>query len=92
MRYLKNIPSDLILFQAGVDGLSNDRYGNFQLTHKGLMERNRIVFEFAKIRKNPLCIFMGGGYSIPIEHTISAFEDLFILASKYHNQIISNYV
>ena len=56
------------------------------------MERNKIVFEFAKIRKNPLCIFMGGGYSIPIEHTISAFEDLFILASKFHNQIISNYV
>ena len=92
MRYLKNIPSDLILFQAGVDGLSNDRYGNFQLTHKGLMERNKIVFEFAEIRKNPLCIFMGGGYSIPIEHTINAFEDLFILASKYHNQIISDYV
>tara|TARA_B100000886_G_C20423930_1_gene492962 strand:- start:2771 stop:3706 length:936 start_codon:yes stop_codon:yes gene_type:complete len=92
MRYLKNIPSDLILFQAGVDGLSNDRYGNFKLTQKGLMERNKIVFEFAKIRKNPLCIFMGGGYSIPIEHTISAFEDLFILASKFHNQIIFNYV
>ena len=56
------------------------------------MAFNKIVFEFAKIRKSPLCIFMGGGYSIPIEHTISAFEDLFILASKYHNQIISDYV
>ena len=92
MKYLKNIPSDLILFQAGVDGLSNDRYGNFQLTQKGLIERNKIVFEFAKVQKSPLCIFMGGGYSIPIENTISAFEDLFILAAKYHNQIISDYV
>ena len=42
MKYLKNIPSDLILFQAGVDGLSNDRYGNFQLTHKGLWKETKL--------------------------------------------------
>ena len=56
MRYL-NIPSDLILFQAGVDGLSNDRYGNFQLTHKGLMERNKIVFEFTNSKKSVMYLY-----------------------------------
>ncbi len=91
VKYLEKIPSDLIIFQAGVDGLYNDRYGNLKLTRKGLIKRNKIIFDFAINRKNPLCILMGGGYSNPIETTINAFEDLFVMASKYHKRIISNY-
>ena len=89
--FLEKIPSDLILFQAGVDVLFNDRYGNLKLTRKGLKLRNKMIFEFAKKRENPVCIFMGGGYSEPIDNTVNAFKDLFILASKYHKKYISSY-
>mgnify|MGYP003689377173 CR=1 FL=1 len=83
-------PSDLILFQAGVDVLFNDRYGNLKLTRKGVKKRNTMIFEFAKKRKNPVCIFMGGGYSNPIEDSVKSFKDLFILAANYHKNLISN--
>ena len=75
--------SDIIFFQAGVDTLSSDRYGKLSLTVEGLKERNKIVFDFAQERKNPILIFMGGGYSEPIENTVTAFRDLFIEAAKY---------
>jgi len=50
-----------------------------------------MIFEFAKKRNNPVCIFMGGGYSDPIDNTVNAFKDLFVLASKYHKNIVSRY-
>ena len=80
---LESVESDIIFFQAGVDTLSSDRYGKLSLTVEGLKERNKIVFDFAQERKNPILIFMGGGYSEPIENTVTAFRDLFIEAAKY---------
>tara|TARA_B100001996_G_scaffold206379_1_gene158190 strand:+ start:6570 stop:7472 length:903 start_codon:yes stop_codon:yes gene_type:complete len=77
------IESDIIFFQAGVDTLSTDRYGKLSLTIEGLNERNKLVFDFAQKRQNPILILMGGGYSKPIDNTVTAFRDLFIEASKY---------
>ena len=39
--------------------------------------RNQYVFEKMLNHRIPTVIFMGGGYSKPIEHTIDAFYDLF---------------
>ena len=90
LKELDKKPSELILFQAGVDVLFNDRYGNLKLTRKGVKERNTMIFDFAKKRKNPVCIFMGGGYSNPIEDTVKSFKDLFISAANYHETVTSN--
>ena len=80
---LRPVESDIIFFQAGVDTLSTDRYGKLSLTTKGINERNKLVFDFARKRKNPVLILMGGGYSEPIDNTVTAFRDLFIEAAKY---------
>lgn len=80
---LRPVKSDIIFFQAGVDTLSTDRYGKLSLTTKGINERNKLVFDFARKRKNPVLILMGGGYSEPIDNTVTAFRDLFIEAAKY---------
>ena len=80
---LESIESDIIFFQAGVDTLASDRYGKLLLTAEGLNARNEMVFDFARKRKNPLLILMGGGYSEPIDNTVAAFQDLFITAAKY---------
>ena len=80
---LESIESDIIFFQAGVDTLASDRYGKLLLTAEGLNARNEMVFDFARKRKNPLLILMGGGYSEPIDNTVAAFQDLFIAAAKY---------
>ncbi|MAV16457.1 MAG: histone deacetylase [Candidatus Marinimicrobia bacterium] len=84
LNLLDSIESDIIFFQAGVDTLISDRYGKLNLSAECLEERNNCVFEFSKKRKNPLLIFMGGGYSSPIDHTVNSFKDLFVQASHYY--------
>ena len=80
---IDSIKSDIIFFQAGVDTLSDDRYGKLNLTREGLKKRNEYIFHFSKNRKNPILIFMGGGYSKPINNTVLAFKDLFTSCFKY---------
>ena len=53
---------DLIIFQAGVDVLEDDRLGRMSLSSKGVERRNELVYEFAHDLKVPLVICMGGGY------------------------------
>ena len=83
---LHQVPSDIIFFQAGVDVLDSDGLGHLSLTRDGLIERNEMVFDFAKKRLSPLVVFMGGGYSKPIEHTVQSFVDLFEQCSLYPKQ------
>jgi acetoin utilization deacetylase AcuC-like enzyme len=83
---LDQIPSDIIFFQAGVDILDSDGLGYLSLSRSGLIERNEMVFDFAKERDSPLVVFMGGGYSKPIEHTVKSFVDLFEQCALYPQQ------
>ena len=69
---------DLIFFQAGVDGLATDALGLLKLTPEGMKKRNKKVFEWRESVGIPMSIFMGGGYSKPIEDTIESFTDLFM--------------
>ena len=81
---LESIESDIIFFQAGVDTLKEDRYGKLDLSLEGLTLRNELIYEFSKKRKNPVIIFMGGGYSKPINKTVKAFAELFTYFSNYN--------
>lgn len=80
---------DLILYQAGVDGLEHDHLGKLNVTREGMRTRNQYVFEEILNHQIPTVIFMGGGYSKPIEHTIDAFYDLFIDASIWNGRWMS---
>eukprot|EP00977_Amphora_coffeiformis_P028035 scaffold34685_cov183-Amphora_coffeaeformis.AAC.15 len=53
---------DLVFFQAGVDGLADDRLGRMALTAQGLARRNEMVYDFCLQQNLPLVITMGGGY------------------------------
>ena len=77
---------DLVLYQAGVDGLERDHLGKLNVTREGMQRRNQYVFEEMLNHRIPTVIFMGGGYSKPIEHTIDAFYDLFIDASIWNER------
>ena len=72
----------LLFFQAGVDGLIEDTLGLLNLTREGLDRRNKKVFEWSRKKNLPLLIFMGGGYSKPIDHSVNAFCDLFMEAAR----------
>ena len=72
---------ELILFQAGVDGLASDRLGRLSLTVEDLARRDQMVFGGAAQRSIPLPVTMGGGYSDPVERTAEAHAQTFRLAA-----------
>ena len=80
---------DLVLYQAGVDGLASDALGRLNVTRRGMQRRNRAVFEMCESHRLPCVVFMGGGYSKPIEPTVDAFEDLFLDAARWHIRRLS---
>ena len=75
---------DLILYQAGVDGLACDRLGRLALTHQGLMARDEQVFQLAKSQEIPIVQVLGGGYSHPIDATVQAYVNTFRVALSFH--------
>ena len=74
---------DLLLYQAGVDPLKDDRLGRLAVSRKGLDRRNRWVFEEARAAGIPTVVLMGGGYADPIIPTIDALVDLFSAAADF---------
>ena len=63
---------ELILYQAGVDPLREDRMGRLAMTHAGVRERDRVVLERAARLGVPVVLTMGGGYASPIEISVEA--------------------
>ena len=76
---------DLILYQAGVDGLEADALGKLNVSREGMRQRNHLVFETAEALEVPLVVFMGGGYAKPIDASLDAFYDLFTDAAAWYN-------
>jgi acetoin utilization deacetylase AcuC-like enzyme len=80
---IENIPFDILFYQAGVDNLKEDTLGTLDLTLEGLMERDRLVFEFAQRKNRPIAMAIGGGYASPIELTVEAHVNTFKVARKF---------
>lgn len=60
---LDTFAPDLILYQAGVDPLADDRLGRLSLTQDGIERRDRFVASLAQSRAIPLASTPGGGYN-----------------------------
>jgi len=76
----------IVIYQAGVDGLSADRLGKLDLTREGLDQRNKKVFDCVDTLNVPCLVLMGGGYAEPIDPTVQCLSDLYIEAAKRHQQ------
>ncbi len=68
---------DLLLYQAGVDGLAGDRLGRLALTHAGLRARDARVYALAAKLGVPIVVTLGGGYGRDIEATIVAHANVY---------------
>ena len=68
---------EIVFYQSGVDGLATDRLGRLQLSHEGLLARDRTVFGFVRERAIPVVVTLGGGYSDPIDHTVMGHANTF---------------
>jgi len=81
---------DLIIFQAGVDVLEEDRLGRMNLSAKGVERRNELVYEFAYDLKIPLVVCMGGGYpSVDdgLKSIIDAHSNVYLQAHQFLRQL-----
>lgn len=54
---------DLIIYNAGTDPYEGDALGRMNLTKAGIIQRDEMVFEFAKTQNIPLVMTTSGGYS-----------------------------
>ena len=79
-----NFAPDLVLYQAGVDPLEEDRLGRMSLTFEGLMARDRMVLEGCRARAIPCSMAIGGGYSEPIEPTVIAYANTYRVAKDVY--------
>ncbi|CAJ1433336.1 unnamed protein product [Effrenium voratum] len=74
---VKRQAPQLIIYQAGVDGLAGDRFGRWNLTRPGLQARNDLVYSLAAAHGIPLILTMGGGYHKDILQTVEASADAY---------------
>ncbi len=75
---------DLILYQAGVDPLVEDRLGRLALTHNGLIQRDKAVLRACKGRGIPVSMAIGGGYADRIEASVRAYANTYRVAKELH--------
>ena len=61
---------EILLYQAGADPLRDDPYSPLDLDHADLMERDRLVFEFAKRHSLPVAWVLAGGYTEDISKVV----------------------
>jgi len=73
---------EIVLYQAGVDGLAGDRLGRLALSADGLEQRDQMVLRMCRSRGVPVVITLGGGYAEPIERTVEAHANTFRAAAK----------
>jgi len=80
----KLITPDIVFYLAGADPFEDDRLGQLALSKHGLLERDKIVFNYFRNRSVPIATCMAGGYADEINTivdlhfaTVSAAEAQF---------------
>ncbi|HTU03608.1 MAG TPA: histone deacetylase [Candidatus Sulfotelmatobacter sp.] len=71
-RILADFRPGLVFYQAGVDPHERDRLGRLALTHRGLLERDGLVFGACRDANVPVVVTLGGGYGQDLGDTVEA--------------------
>lgn len=74
---------DLLIYLAGADVYRGDRLGKLSLTTQGIAQRDQAVFDWARARRLPVAIAMGGGYCPAIEETVQVHWNTIRIFSHY---------
>ncbi len=80
---VRNFNPDIIFYQAGVDVLKEDSLGTFDLSFEGIIQRDKLVFDFRESMNCPMVMALGGGYSKPIELTVKAHVNTYLVAREF---------
>jgi len=80
---------EIILYQAGVDVIREDRLGRLNLSLEGVYQRDKKVFQFASARNIPIVLTMGGGYGEPLEQTITAHLQTYSAVAEIFTNVLT---
>ncbi len=90
LAHLDSFAPDFLFYQMGVDGLREDKLGKLDLTLGGLMERDQRVFTWTQKCNVPLVLTLGGGYAEPIELTVRASANTYLVLKKIYAKECEN--
>lgn len=76
----------LVLYLAGADPYSGDRFGRLSLSLEGLRQRDLMVLEQCHQRRLPTVIVMAGGYAADISDTVDIHLGTFMVACQVFGQ------
>jgi acetoin utilization deacetylase AcuC-like enzyme len=82
--------ADLMIYLAGADPFTQDRFGRLDLSKEGLAERDRIVLDFCRENRLPVAVTMAGGYAPDIDDIVDIHQQTVAAALTYHEEWISN--
>jgi acetoin utilization deacetylase AcuC-like enzyme len=82
-RVLAAANADLVIYLAGADPLVHDRLGRLRVSFDGLARRDAFVLEQCADVGLPVVVTIAGGYSEPIEHTVTAHLGTARIASRF---------
>lgn len=74
---IERVKPDFIFYQAGVDVLATDKLGKLSLSKRACKTRDRIVMQQSWKYQIPLCVSIGGGYSLRLADTVDAHANTF---------------
>jgi acetoin utilization deacetylase AcuC-like enzyme len=79
---LETVQPNFIFYLSGVDILSTDKFGKFNISIDECKRRDELVLNMAYDNKIPIAIAMGGGYSPDINDILQAQCNTFRLAAN----------
>ncbi|RMH66199.1 MAG: histone deacetylase [Calditrichaeota bacterium] len=59
---LQDFPADILFYIAGSDPYEKDELADMRISRGAMLQRNRMVYQYARDRKTPLVVVPGGGY------------------------------
>jgi acetoin utilization deacetylase AcuC-like enzyme len=90
---LEEFRPEILFYVGGADPFCEDQLGGLSLTKKGLMERDRRVFEEARGRGIPVATTLAGGYARRVEDTVRIHVNTILaaqeIAEKFPNKTAS---
>jgi acetoin utilization deacetylase AcuC-like enzyme len=85
-RKLDEFQPEIVFYIGGADPYCEDQLGGLSLTKKGLMDRDRRVFEGARRRNIPVATTLAGGYARRVEDTVSIHVNTILAARDVAEQ------
>jgi acetoin utilization deacetylase AcuC-like enzyme len=79
---LEEFQPEILFYVGGADPFCEDQLGGLSLSKKGLMERDRRVFEEARRRGVPVATTLAGGYAQRVEDTVGIHVNTILAARE----------